>query len=167
MTLEKKKPQIAIYSKTYKITMQKARKDLFKSFEQKIRNLKSTNPKQYWKILNSNKHKWNDGVLNEYICSTINIFLSIFKNLFNHILISGNIPEEWVIGSIIPVYKNKGDRSSPENYRGISLLSCFGNFITSLINTRLTNFLNSNKILLETQTGFKRGYSTMDHVFYT
>ena len=78
---------------------------------------------------------------------------------------SGNIPEEWVIGNIIPVYKNKGDRSSPENYRGISLLSCFGNVFTSLINTRLTYSLNSNKALLENQTGFRRGYSTMDHVF--
>ena len=78
---------------------------------------------------------------------------------------SGNIPEEWVIGNIIPVYKNKGDRSSPENYRGISLLSCFGFFFTSSINTRLTYFLNSNKVLLENQTGFRRGYSTMDHVF--
>ena len=116
------------------------------------------------KTLKKNKATGNDGVLNEYICSTINIFLPIFKNLFNYILMSGNIPEEWVIGNIIPVYKNKGDRSSPENYRGISLISC-GNFFTSLINTRLTYFLNSNNVLLENQTGFRRGYSTMDHVF--
>ena len=47
-------------SKTYKITMQKARTDFQKSFEQKIRNLKSTNPKQYWKILNSNKQNKNN-----------------------------------------------------------------------------------------------------------
>ena len=78
---------------------------------------------------------------------------------------SGDIPDEWVIGNIISVYKNKGDRSSPENYRGISLLSCFGIFFTNLINTRLTNFLNSNKVMLENQTGFRSGYSTMDHVF--
>ena len=78
---------------------------------------------------------------------------------------SGNIPEEWVIGNKIPVSKNKGDRLSPENYRGIRLLSCFGNIFTSLFNTRLTNFLNSNKVMLENQTGFRRGYSTMDHVF--
>ena len=181
--------------------MQKARKDFQKSFEQKIRNLKSTNPKQYWKILISNRQNknntlpditslydhfktlnknsdnpeisinnitrsepdlikefsdeeilqaiktlkknatGNNGALYEYICSTINILLPIFKSLFNYILMSGNIPE-WVIGNIIPVYKNRGDRSSPENYRGISLLSCFGKKITSLINTRLTIFLN-------------------------
>ena len=40
--------------------MQKARTDFQKSFEQKIRNLKSTNPKQYWKILNSNKQNKNN-----------------------------------------------------------------------------------------------------------
>ena len=59
------------------------------------------------------------------------------------------------------MYKNKGDRSLPENYRGIG---CFGIFF-SLISTSLTNFLNSNKVLLENQTGFGRGNPTMDHVF--
>ena len=215
--------QLKKNSKTYKITMQKAGKDFRKSFEQNIKNLKSTNPKQYWKILNYNKQNknhtlpdltslydhfktlnknidnpeipinnntrseldfefsdeeilqaiktlkknkatGNDGVLSKYICSTINIFLPIFKNLFIYILMSGNIPEEWVIGNIIPVYENKGDTSSPENDRHISLLSCFGIFFTSLINTLLTYFLNSSKVLLENQTGFRRGYSTMDHV---
>ena len=71
------------------------------------------------KTLKKNKATGNDGVLNEYICSTTNIFLPIFKNLFNHILMSGNIPEECVIGNIIPVSKNKGDRSSPKNHTGI------------------------------------------------
>ena len=45
------------------------------------------------------------------------------------------------------------------------MLSCFGKFFTTIINLRLNNFLNLNNILLENQTGFKKGYSTLNYVF--
>ena len=37
---------------------------------------------------------------------------------------SGIVPEDWLIGLIKPLYKNKGDPMKPENYRPITLLSC-------------------------------------------
>jgi len=45
--------------------------------------------------------------------------------MFNLVLNSGIhvLPESWQIGSIIPIYKNKGDINSPENYRPLTLLS--------------------------------------------
>ena len=49
--------------------------------------------------------------------------------------------------------------------RGISILSCFGKFFTSIINYRLTNFINNNNILSENQAGFRPGYFTVDHIF--
>ena len=46
----------------------------------------------------------------------------IYVKLFNLILKSGYIPEDWVIGIIVPIYKNKGSAVDPSNYRDISLL---------------------------------------------
>ena len=117
------------------------------------------------KSLKNNKCCGDDGVLNEYIKSTIDIFLPLYKLLFNHILLTGDIPESWVVGNIITIYKNKGDKSLTENYRGISLLSCFGKFFTSLINVRLNSYIDPHNILLENQAGFRKGYSTTEHVF--
>ena len=84
---------------------------------------------------------------------------------FNIVLNSGIIPEEWCIGVIIPIYKNKGADTDPDNYRGITLLSCVGKLFTALLNQRLTDYMDAVGGLGDEQAGFRHGYSTMDHVF--
>ena len=44
-------------------------------------------------------------------------------------------------------------------------MSCIGKFFTSILNTRLCNYLDDLTILLENQAGFRHGYSTIDHIF--
>ena len=78
---------------------------------------------------------------------------------------TGDIPEDWFAGLIIPIYKNKGSKDDANNYRGITLLSCLGKLFTSILNHRLTEFCEQNFILNEIQAGFRKGYSTADHVF--
>ena len=75
---------------------------------------------------------WSGGVLSEYICST-NMLLLIFKSLFDYILITEDMPEKWIICNVMPVYKNKGDRSLSEKYRAICLLGCFGFFLPAYL----------------------------------
>ena len=92
------------------------------------------------KSLKNNKACGDDRVINEYIRSAIGLLLPVFKCLFNYVLETGNIPQDWTLGNIIPIYKKKGDTNDLGNYRGISLLSCFGKFFTTIINLRLNNF---------------------------
>jgi len=72
--------------------------------------------------------------------------------MFNLVLNSGIIPESWQIGSIIPIYKNKGDINSPKNYRPITLLSCIGKLFTAILNKRLTDFNELNSQISLNQT---------------
>lgn len=115
--------------------------------------------------LNNCKTPGNDQILNEYIISTKDKMLPIYVLLFNTILKSGIIPDVWTTGTIMPIYKNKGDRDNPENYRPITILSCLGKLFTSVLNQRLNSFLDFNIILSENQAGFRKGYSTTDHIF--
>ena len=85
--------------------------------------------------------------------------------MFNTILKTGIIPTNWCISFISPIYKNKGPKSDPDNYRGISLISCLGKLFSALINERLTKFIDTNNIIGEEQAGFRSGYSTHDHIF--
>ena len=84
---------------------------------------------------------------------------------FNTILGTGFFPQQWSTGCIHPIYKNKGDRKSPQIYRPITILSCLGKLFTAILNTRLNQYLEENIILLENQAGFRKQYSTLDHIF--
>ena len=81
------------------------------------------------------------------------------------ILQTGIVPEEWSISNIIPLYKNKGDICNPDNYWGISIVSCFGKLFTSVLNQRLCIFLDGYGLIGFVQGGIRKGHSTIDHVF--
>ena len=89
----------------------------------------------------------------------------LYVKLFNKVLDTGDIPDDWLVGVIVPIYKNVGEVSDVNNYRGITLLSCLGKLFTTLLNVRLTEFCEENQIIKEIQAGFRQGYSTVDHVF--
>ena len=81
------------------------------------------------------------------------------------VLESGIVPSEWTIGLIHPLYKKKGNPNDPNNYRGITLLSCLGKLFTAVLNERLTSYLEDNELLGDEQAGFRNGHSTLDHIF--
>ena len=76
-----------------------------------------------------------------------------------------NIPEIWTESIIKPIYKQKGDRNNPDNYRGICLISCFSKLFTAVLNNRLEKFIEVNQIIGEEQAGFRHGYSTLDNIY--
>ena len=88
-----------------------------------------------------------------------------YVGLFNKILDTGEYPDSWSLGLIIPIYKKKGDKRDCNNYRGITLLSCVGKLFTSIVNERLKKYCQTNKIINENQAGFRAEYSTVDHIF--
>lgn len=127
--------------------------------------INETEIKDAIKELKNNKAPGTDMILNEFLKSSLPSVVSIYCKLFNLVLDTGIIPENWTCGIIKPVYKNKGDPSNPDNYRAITLLSCLGKLFTSILNTRLNFFANEFKIISENQTGFRKGYSTTDNIF--
>ena len=104
-----------------------------------------------------------DGIRNEFLKNLPDEALECILEFFNKILDTGIIPEDWTIGTILPLYKNKGPPEDPGNYRGITLLSCLGKLFTAILNGRITTAMKSS--LGQEQAGFRAGYSTMDHVF--
>jgi hypothetical protein len=116
------------------------------------------------KSLKRGKACGNDFLLNEYFIESIDILSSHLCDIFNCILDSGHFPDSWTEGVIIPLHK-KGDQNNVNNYRGITLVSCFSKMFTSIINKRITNYCEENCILSDAQFGFRKGKSTINALF--
>lgn len=116
------------------------------------------------KSLKLNKASGIDNIINEYLISMKHLLLPTYEKLFNIILDTGIVPSDWTKGNIIPIYKNKGSKSDPTNYRPVTLLSCLGKVFTYILNTRLSKYLESNNILNKNQGGFRKEYSTTDNI---
>ena len=115
--------------------------------------------------LKNGKASGPDGIRNEFLKNLPSDLISLLTDFFNKILDSGVIPKEWSLGMIMPLFKNKGSSTDPSNYRGITLLSCFGKLFTAILNKRIARFMKSKDLLGMEQAGFRASHSTMDHVF--
>ncbi len=86
--------------------------------------------------------------------------------LFQLCFDSGKIPSIWTQSIISPIPKNRtNDPRVPQNYRGISLLSCVYKLYSATLNARLVKFFDNNDILHDEQNGFRAGRSCQDHIF--
>ena len=114
-----------------------------------------TELKNALKNLKNNKSNGPDDILNEQIKTSFCKMKIIYLKLFNIILNSGCFPESWAEGLIVPIYKMKGSKNDPNNYRGITLLSCLAKFFNICLNNRLKAV--SERILSAIQAGFRPG----------
>ena len=65
---------------------------------------------------------------------------------------------------MVALYKS-GDPLDPGNYRGLSLLPALSKIVSAVFTDRLNSYVENLDILLETQSGFRSGYSTTDNLF--
>ena len=117
------------------------------------------------KSLKNGKAAGLDKITNEYIKSSSEALMTLYHRLFNKIFDTGFVPESWLIGCILPIFKNKGDTTDPQNYRPITILSCIGKLFTAVLNNRLSVYLENNNLINENQAGFRKQHSTVDHIF--
>ena len=83
------------------------------------------------------------------------------SKLFTCCLRSGIQPQHWKVANVVPVHKRKS-KSSPSNYRPVSLLSILSKVMETIVNRAMSNFMETNHVLSERQFGFRRGHSAAD-----
>ena len=84
--------------------------------------------------------------------------------LLNDYWEKGEIPQYFKHAVIVPVQKPDKNPTEPKNYRPISLTSHLGKLLETIINNRLMNYIETNGIFKNTQSGFRQKRQTMDHV---
>lgn len=105
--------------------------------------------------LKNNKSASLDGIKNEMLNASQSSTLPCIIKLFNLNLSSGLYPKKWKVGYITPLYKGD-DPNNSTNYRGITVIPCLAKLFNSVLNNRLQNYLDTNKIIKPNQIGFSQ-----------
>lgn len=83
--------------------------------------------------------------------------------VFRLTLIKGMIPRVWKRRKAIPIHK-QGNKTSPNNYRPISLTSTCCKALEQIIGKHSIDFVESNHFSGTNQYGFRQGCSTTTHL---
>ena len=115
------------------------------------------------KQLSCGKAPGEDGIPPEVYKLGGDTLVAELTRLFERLWAEEEVPQDFKDALIIHLYKNKGDRRSCDNHRGISLLSIAGKIFARIIINRLTTHLDST--FPESQCGFRSGRGTADMLF--
>jgi hypothetical protein len=63
------------------------------------------------------------------------------------------------------IYKGKGDKRDPADYRGISLLSALSKLYTGVLARRLNEWIEKRDAISECYMGLRNGRRTVDNIF--
>ena len=72
------------------------------------------------------------------------------------------IPKEWADAEVISIYKNKGSKKDPENYRGIFLLDTIGKLYASIVNDKIMKEVDTK--IYDGQFGFRKERGTAEAI---
>ena len=90
------------------------------------------------------------------------VLFSLFQTCFNYSI----IPSIWYKSIIKPIPKSaKNDPRVPLNYRGISLMSTVYKLYSSILNSRLSYYLEVSDTLADEQNGFRKHRACIDHIY--
>ncbi len=74
-------------------------------------------------------------------------------------------PEEWQRAYPFVLYKGKGDKTSADSFRGITLKSHMLKLFESLLERRLNRWMETGRLLPREQLAYRRGRSGIDLIF--
>ena len=105
-----------------------------------------------------------DGIIGEMLKNSRNCVIDFFVTFLMLCLRNELFPTKWTESILVPLFK-KSDVNNPNNYKGISLCDTSSKVYNTIINLRLQECVEVNSITGEHQTGSKKNYSTIDHIF--
>ncbi|KAK3506315.1 hypothetical protein QTP70_016082, partial [Hemibagrus guttatus] len=131
------------------------------SVEQKVDKIRKDEVRKALKRMKSGKAVGPDDIPVEVWKCLGEAAVEFLASLFNRVLESERMPEEWGRSVLVPIFKNKGDVQSCSNYRGIKLMSHTMKVWERVVEARLRKVVE----ICEQQYGFMPRKSTTDAIF--
>ncbi|KAK3529832.1 hypothetical protein QTP86_006912 [Hemibagrus guttatus] len=131
------------------------------SVEQKVDKIRKNEVRKALKRMKSGKAVGPDDIPVEVWKCLGEAAAEFLTSLFNRVLESEEMPEEWRRSVLVPIFKNKGDVQSCSNYRWIKLMSHTMKLWERVVEARLRKVVE----ICEQQYGFMPRKSTTDAIF--
>ncbi|KAK3522185.1 hypothetical protein QTP70_027006, partial [Hemibagrus guttatus] len=131
------------------------------SVEQKVDKIRKDEVRKALKRMKSGKAVGPDDIPVEVWKCLGEAAVEFLASLFNRVLESERMPEEWRRSVLVPIFMNKGDVQSCSNYRGIKLMSHTMKLWERVVEARLRKVVE----ICEQQYGFMPRKSTTDAIF--
>ena len=97
-------------------------------------------------------------LIKHFPISTMNEFL----NIINQSFMTGQVPDCWKLGVVVPILKPGKINTEVSSYRPITLLSWLGKIMEQIVKHRLQYLVDKFSLLDKCQYGFCKGQSTLD-----
>lgn len=119
------------------------------------------------KQLKPRKAAGHDNIQHEHLRHGGESVVKVLTALFNMIVETGSIPNQWKLGYIVPIFKGGSkDKTLPDSYRPISLLSCVYKVFENIIKDRVLQYvLNRTSFPSTQQQGFQKSLSCLTASF--
>ncbi|KAK3534319.1 hypothetical protein QTP86_014230, partial [Hemibagrus guttatus] len=132
-----------------------------KDVQQKVDKIRKDEVRKALKRMKSGKAVGPDDIPVEVWKCLGEAAVEFLASLFNRVLESERMPEEWRRSVLVPIFKNKGDVQRCSNYRGIKLMSHTMKLWERVVEARLRKVVE----ICEQQYGFMPRKSTTDAIF--
>ena len=70
------------------------------------------------------------------------------------------LPSDWKIARVTAIFKNKDDKSDPNNYRPISVVPTIAKIIGKAVKLQIVKYLTKNKLLTQSPSAYRENHST-------
>ena len=80
-------------------------------------------------------------------------------HIINMSITNETVPKSFKDAKVIPLFK-KGSRLDPGNYRPVSVLSVLSKILERAVHSQLNDYLKKRNLLSDSQSGFRKGFST-------
>ena len=111
------------------------------------------------KSLKNSNSSGHDYFSTRFIKLSAPILIPALVRIFNLAISTGVYPTNLKIAKVIPIFK-KGDPTSVNNYRPISILSTINKIFEKILYARLTKYIDDFQLLYKYQFGFRKNHST-------
>lgn len=109
--------------------------------------------------LRKTKSVGNDGISLNFIKDSLFVTAFYITCIFNTSIVTGKFPTSWKHAIVVPIHKG-GDSNINSNYRPISLLPVISKVLEKIVARQLSDHLEGNALLSNTQHGFRPKLST-------